>query len=389
MRDRNSIAIFVILHKDCNMRCTYCYEKKGRNSTKMSDKTVYKMFDFVRSELDNDENNDKREIHITLFGGEPTLNPEAIDLIINEMMKFKQENYFANLSMISNGLEFPSVFEKRKDELNELLFTVQLSIDGPEETENKQRPLASWYRKQHGKINVSKEVTKNAKKYIELYGERRVMLHSVVTKHTLKDMYSIYMYYFNELKSRNSWIILARDYLMEDKYYKIYDQQLGKILKQISKTKDLEALNLFSHFSRNENASLSKRFGLDEKNKPCGAGDGFYSVDPEGEIYGCHHFSFLNGDDRISIGNLDDGIDEKRQQVFADYDFSDIIQCKNSNCTLKSTCYHCIADNFVESGSLFSTGNVTKSWKRMAIIDRKYVGLAQDLKERWNNGNRR
>jgi len=59
----------LMLTYNCNLRCAYCFEKRIRKKGKMAPATAYKAIDLLF-----DYSGDNKDLYITHFGGEPSLN---------------------------------------------------------------------------------------------------------------------------------------------------------------------------------------------------------------------------------------------------------------------------------------------------------------------------
>lgn len=109
----------------CNLRCEYCYERKGR-----PDKSMTK--DEVDTKLKWMDDNLADNSHIVIFGGEPLLEIDLIEYIINELITtYKHRNF--SVSMDTNGtlLLDDNIFNKYKNIISKRQFSTFVSYDGP------------------------------------------------------------------------------------------------------------------------------------------------------------------------------------------------------------------------------------------------------------------
>lgn len=92
-----------ITHK-CNLNCIYCYEKPNHASfpifKQMTSDTAFKAIDWL---IRNSQ--DKQELSVNFFGGEPLLNFELIKKVV-EYADFQQiiHNKSIKFSVTTNGL---------------------------------------------------------------------------------------------------------------------------------------------------------------------------------------------------------------------------------------------------------------------------------------------
>ncbi|MEM2939677.1 MAG: 4Fe-4S cluster-binding domain-containing protein, partial [Candidatus Bathyarchaeia archaeon] len=68
----------IVTTYNCNIECTYCYQRDIRIDSPMSIETANKVADFILSQ--RAEFNTK-DVHLTWYGGEPLLNMKAIVII--------------------------------------------------------------------------------------------------------------------------------------------------------------------------------------------------------------------------------------------------------------------------------------------------------------------
>ncbi len=124
---RNDISSFTILTtSDCNARCYYCFEQGYRKP--MSDQVALETAGYI---IQKHQDPDK-EVHLRWFGGEPLFHQAPIDLI-TQTLKEQGIPYYS--TMITNGyLADDTVIEKMTGPWK--LRTVQITLDGPENTYN-------------------------------------------------------------------------------------------------------------------------------------------------------------------------------------------------------------------------------------------------------------
>lgn len=120
----NSIrTIYIIPSEFCNMNCKYCFIYNNSNNKiktimniNIAEKIIYKISKYMKY-----INNDK--IMIQFYGGEPTLNWNIIEYIVNNL-----KNYNIDWSIITNGTNFNN---KMIDYIKRNNISVGLSLDGP------------------------------------------------------------------------------------------------------------------------------------------------------------------------------------------------------------------------------------------------------------------
>lgn len=108
---------------ECNARCYYCYEK-GKVQTRMSDEVAASVADYIRQTCAG-------KFSICWFGGEPLLNANAIDIIVNRIsdLNFQSQMISNGYLMDENNLA-KAILSWRLDE-------IQITLDGTERTYNR------------------------------------------------------------------------------------------------------------------------------------------------------------------------------------------------------------------------------------------------------------
>ncbi|MBQ3557098.1 MAG: 4Fe-4S cluster-binding domain-containing protein [Oscillospiraceae bacterium] len=111
---------------DCNARCFYCFEL-GRSRIPMSEETAHKTAEYIKSHCGG------KKVKISWFGGEPLMNPTAIDIICDDL---REAGIEFTSSMVSNGYLFDDALaEKAENKWN--LKRIQITLDGTEDVYNR------------------------------------------------------------------------------------------------------------------------------------------------------------------------------------------------------------------------------------------------------------
>lgn len=124
----------------CNMRCSYCNFTFGDNvhgrshtSNNMSYETAVKAVDFYYS-----HSRDAKRINISFYGGEPLIEYEKIKKIIRYVNK-KFEGKDISFNITTNAI---LLTPEKLEFLDSNNVSIMVSLDGPEEVQNKSRKLA-------------------------------------------------------------------------------------------------------------------------------------------------------------------------------------------------------------------------------------------------------
>jgi sulfatase maturation enzyme AslB (radical SAM superfamily) len=336
-------SVMLIITDNCNLACKYCYEKDKHAQNNMSQETVISTIDFLYSQGGKNPS-------ITFFGGEPLLN---IDAIKAAYLYIKETKRNVELSIITNGTimtdEYYDLVQKMIIDNN---YSTQLSIDGSQEVQDISRI------KKDGK-SCFKSIEKNISKYKELYKDAPELLniHGVLDKDTIGSLFKSFLFFKETWKIDRIWFMPANNIEWDSEDVKKYDEQMGLITEYLINHKD------FNTFS-----PLDKIFNQ-LSNKPCGAGQGYVSVNYDGFIFPCHQLYFANKNNPLDImcGNVLVGIDADRLRMFQCYDNGDLTACQGCE---HVHCYRCIASNYEKYGSCFS--QIKDNYCEMMKIDRKY-----------------
>ena len=128
----NTLELTILPTNACNFDCVYCYQKGTAGF--MSEKTMDSILRYVNKNIHNHSG-----LIVSWFGGEPLLVKHTVVRMMKEFKKICQANrkpLYSN--MTTNGYELdPDTFtELVKNHVRDF----QITIDGPKEIHNKQRP---------------------------------------------------------------------------------------------------------------------------------------------------------------------------------------------------------------------------------------------------------
>lgn len=168
-KDRATITL--ILNRDCNMRCGYCFAVGGEFKEVIEER-------HIKAAIDTAVTNDTKELLLTFFGGEPTLCFDRIVYAVAEAEKTRIPTIFA---ISTNGV----MPRKTLDFLISKEFAFNLSMDGPPDIQDKLRPLV-------GNRPSSKFVENTIERLVESGMSFKV--RSTITAETVHDMPRIVEY---------------------------------------------------------------------------------------------------------------------------------------------------------------------------------------------------
>ena len=131
-----SLGLTIAPTADCNFRCPYCYEKDVIKPDYMNEEVEEAIIKFVEKHMKT-----IASLHISWYGGEPLMNIGTVERLSRRFISLCEENDVQyNASMISNGYLLTRDIAKLLVDLK--ITSLQITMDGDEETHNKRRPLA-------------------------------------------------------------------------------------------------------------------------------------------------------------------------------------------------------------------------------------------------------
>lgn len=290
----------LLLADRCNMACSYCFEggvltERTRNSHLMSrdmiEKAVDLLFDYA---------GEAKDLQVTYFGGEPTLNFDGIRTATERIAEHaKSTGKTAELHMTSNGYHMP---DDMVDYFGEHAIRVLLSIDGMQEAHDAHRVDKSG----HGSFEtVIKNMTRL--KRVQPWIGVKMTVSPAFACCLFEDVRALYDLGVNQFVIGHAtgvdWSTDAQDTLCA---------QLGK-LKDWYQAEERNDLRL-ADFDEDE----------DDDDAPqavygCGAGRNTISVACNGEISGCSRIMTLEPGHVVGkLGDLTHGLyvlSERMEQI--------------------------------------------------------------------------
>lgn len=346
-------AFSVLLTENCNLACKYCYEvtSTGHKNNYMTEKVALDVVDFMF-----DHAADEPEIMVSLFGGEPTIMPDIIDVICTRGKELSRtHNKPFKVGMITNATvmneKLYNILRKHRD----VWVSTQLSVDGPWDIQDEYRVTKS------GKGTFG-TIEKNLPYWKSLYGSL-LSVHGVLNQKSIPRLFESYKYFKDNWDEHRLWFLPAKSADLSQKDVDAYDIEMGKIydfvMDDVRKTGSLDEVEFYAPLDR------SLRNGRSPK--PCGAGDNYCTITSSGEIWPCHHFYFVDTERQLYLGNIYDGVDFERKRIWEDYDNDDIIGCDGCE---HDACFRCMAENFDVNGNPFI--QITDNHCDFMMVDFKY-----------------
>jgi uncharacterized protein len=321
----SSLTLMIV--QECNMKCKYCYGEGGEYSNKgrMSREVAIKAIDFLI------ENSDKKELLIAFFGGEPLLNLPLIKEVIDYCIKQETiHNKKFLYTTTTNGTLITKEIEKYLLSNN---IAVQISIDGKQESHDKNRYFAN----KEGSYNQIIQRTENIRK------NNILAARATVTSENLN-----YIEIFNHLSNlefKPVSISVAQNLLNDNDYDNLIEEYIKfikyfeKLIKEKKYNEVFKIPILIASLERLEYSNV--------RYLSCGVGRNMYAVDINGDLFPCHRFV---GNKEYSLGNIYSGVKNKEKFIDKQYIFNHL-QCRN--CWVQNLCLGgCPNENLVSTGDM-------------------------------------
>lgn len=356
-----------LITEDCNLACKYCFENKRRNWQIMSLEVLYKGLEYLCANVVKSG----RQFHAMIFGGEPLLEPDLVQKLVdygNELAKQNQVEFTA--SIITNAtILTPEIEAMLTGYIKRGKFSIQLSIDGIGAAHD-------IYRITRGGKGSFGLIEKNIPGFQRLSRHQpgSVGVHSCINKKSLPFMFESYRFFAEEWGFKSIWFMPVHEEDWDENDIELYRSEVDKIARYIlDKVRTTRDLSWIKGYSPLDKCVLPDR----KPAAPCGAGKDFISITANGDIYPCHHFYFDAGPE-LKIGDVFSGINDSKRRIFLEYDQKDMncpADCDNVSC------YRCIAVNYQVNGSIIS--QVRGNYCRLSKIDRETIlyirGVLKDM----------
>ena len=133
--DTSVFDVTILTTSACNLACTYCYQDGIDLKRYMREDTSRSVINWINDRMEDIR---PKVLHLTLFGGEPLLNPKAAIALSRSLYESTQERgVHFQISMITNGV---LLTEEIVEELvKNGLSKVKITLDGDEKAHDAKR----------------------------------------------------------------------------------------------------------------------------------------------------------------------------------------------------------------------------------------------------------
>jgi uncharacterized protein len=336
-------ALCIHICHDCNLRCRYCFADEGAYHSArefMSEDTAKAAIDFL---LKNSGN--RKVLEVDFFGGEPLMCLQTIKNVV----------YYAKAEAAKLGKRF--LFTTTTNALlldddaikffNEEMENVVLSLDGRKEVHDAIRKTVNG----KGSFDL---VINHIKKFVKSRGNKSYYVRGTFTSKNLDFAKDVIFMAENGFDSISVEPVVTEidDLAIKPEHLPAIKQEYKNLCDQyLEKYKSGQGFNFF-HF----NVDLEGGPCLSKRVSACGAGNEYFSVVPNGDIYPCHQFA---GDPKFLMGNVFEGkINDEIRNKFATSCLFTRKKC--DGCFAKFICSGgCSANNYHFTGDIETPYEIT------------------------------
>lgn len=283
-------ALCLHMAHDCDLRCRYCFAGTGAfhgERSLMSEEVAKKAIDFV---IENSQN--RRNIEIDFFGGEPMLNFDVVKSTVEYAEKEGEKHGKTfRFTITTNG---NIINEEQVEYINKHMSNIVLSCDGRKEVNDKNRKTSDG----KGTYDI---IIDKFKSIAESRNQNNYYIRGTFTRDNLdfaNDVTHLASLGFKQISvepvalPENSPLSIKKEHLKE--IFSEYERLAEEIIRREKDGND--AFNFFHFMIDLDNGPCALK-----RISGCGAGCEYLAVTPSGDIYPCHQFA---GEKEYLMGNV-------------------------------------------------------------------------------------
>ena len=284
-------ALCIHICHDCNLRCRYCFADEGAYHSArefMSVQTAKRAIDFLIANSGN-----RRVLEADFFGGEPLMCLDTIKEVVayarEQGEKYGKKFLFTTTTNgVLLGDDAADFFNREREH-------VVLSLDGRIEVHDAIRKTVNG----KGSFDIC---FNNIKKFVETRGNKSYYVRGTFTAKNLdfsNDVMFLAESGFDSISMEPVVTDIPDLQIREAHLPRICEEYEVLCEKYLDAYKAGRGFNFF-HF----NIDLEGGPCLSKRVSACGAGNEYFSVVPDGDIYPCHQFA---GNKDFYMGNVFEG----------------------------------------------------------------------------------
>ena len=350
-------ALCIHICHDCNLRCKYCFADEGAYHAAremMSSETAKRAIDFLIA-----NSGSRRVLEVDFFGGEPLMNLSVIkETVAYAKAEAAKRGKRFLFTTTTNGL---LLNDDAIEFLNAEMENVVLSLDGRKEVHDAVRKTVS------GKGSFDAVIDK-IKKFVSIRGDKHYYVRGTFTAKNLdfsKDVLFLADQGFTSLSVESVVTDIPELQIGEEHLPQIeaeYERLCDEYIRREAEGKGFSFFHF--HIDLEGGPCLQKRVSA------CGAGNEYFSVVPNGDIYPCHQFA---GDAKWKMGNVYEGkLDGEIRSLFASSCLFTREKC--DGCFAKFICSGgCSANNY------HYNGDINKPYEMTCAMMKKRIECAMHV----------
>ena len=331
--------ITLIVTKDCQLACKYCYLVGKNSKERMSFEIAKKAIDYI---LDHEDEFKEESVVWDFIGGEPFIEIELIDKICDYLKTemFRRDHHWFNsyrFSFSTNGLNYHTDKVQRFIEKNKEHLSIGITIDGTKQKHDLNRIYKQEGNSERGSYD---DVVKNIPLWLSQFPHAgtKVTISSADIPYIKEGVLHLFSLGIHEVN-----INCVFEDVWKDGDDKLFQDQLMKLADAIIDGGWYQDYAC-SFFSEMIGKPLDP---IHDNQNWCGAGM-MLAVDAAGNFYPCTRFASysLRNKKPIIIGNVYRGIDKNLLRPFLTLDRTTQSPQKCIECEVASGCAWCQGENY-------------------------------------------
>jgi uncharacterized protein len=292
------LALSLAIAQKCNLGCTYCYAQQGEfggAAKNMPQERANQAVDL----LINGAAPGAR-LNLAYLGGEPLVNRQVLQVTTRRAASAaRQRGVGLSFSITTNGT---LVTEDDADFFEEFGFAVTISLDGPRDAHDAQRPYKS------GKGSFDRIMT-NLAPLLARQRRMQVSARVTVTPANLRLRDTLDQFVAAGFHSVGFSPMLSAPTGKGEMQAGDLETMLDGMIECGREFERRSVAGERYPFANMVNAMREIQRGT-HRPYPCGAGAGYLGVSADGDLAACHRFV---GDAEGAMGSLDSGVDVQRR----------------------------------------------------------------------------
>lgn len=297
-------ALSLAIAQKCNLGCSYCYAQQGEFGGAAKDMAMENASRAVDLLVNGAEPGAR--LNLAFLGGEPLVNRRVLQATTKRAAELaRARGVTLNFSITTNGT---LLTEADADFFEEHGFAVTVSLDGPREVHDAQRPFKSG-KGSFDRIMERLQPLLSRQRRMQVSARVTVTPQNMALRATLDEFVAagFHSVGFSPMLSAPT----GKGELQADDL----EVMLGEMIDCGQEFERQSIAGVRYPFANMVNAMREIQRGT-HRPYPCGAGAGYLGVSADGDLAACHRFV---GDDDGAMGSLDTGIDAgRRAQWLAD-----------------------------------------------------------------------